>query len=372
VLTNNGGPTVGATPSSLTLETEALLNGSPAIDKGVANTLTVDERGFPRPDVGTGEKPDVGAFEFQDVTLTVSISASSSVTIGRTFNLNVMLTNTSANALPADGTTLTVTLAAGLTPAPGSTLTFTVGPIAAGASKTFTVTVTATGLGPQTVTATVMSPDTTPNTITTSATITVMNFRPIIAVGAGFGALSEIKVFDAGTTNLLLDFFAFGGGFTGGVRVAVGDVNGDGIPDIIAVTGPGASEIKVFNGANSAVLFDYFANFSFNPGFTGGLFVAAGDVNKDGHADILVGPDVGGNAEVKVFSGTNAAVLYDFYAFNPGFTGGVHVALGDVDGDGRADLITMTGANASPEVRIFSGLNGMMLQDYFPPVVGGK
>ncbi len=63
-LQNNGGPTVGAAGDSMTLQTEALEAGSPAIDKGVAGGPTVDERGFVRDDVASGTGTDVGAFEF--------------------------------------------------------------------------------------------------------------------------------------------------------------------------------------------------------------------------------------------------------------------------------------------------------------------
>jgi hypothetical protein len=63
-LQNNGGPTIGANGTSIVLETEALLTGSPAIDNGTADAPTTDERGFTRPDTQQGKLPDVGAFEF--------------------------------------------------------------------------------------------------------------------------------------------------------------------------------------------------------------------------------------------------------------------------------------------------------------------
>ena len=70
-LTDNLGPLVGAPGASIVLETEAINGSSPAFDKGVANALTTDERGFPRNDAGANEKPDVGAFEFQDAFVAV-------------------------------------------------------------------------------------------------------------------------------------------------------------------------------------------------------------------------------------------------------------------------------------------------------------
>ncbi len=64
-LGNNGGPIVGLTGGTFTLESEALLSGSPATNKGVkTGAPTTDERGFNRP-ATPGGNVSVGAFETQ-------------------------------------------------------------------------------------------------------------------------------------------------------------------------------------------------------------------------------------------------------------------------------------------------------------------
>jgi hypothetical protein len=53
--------------------------------------------------------------------------------------------------------------------------------------------------------------------------------------------------------------------------------------------------------------------------------VAAGDVNGDGRADIITGAGPGGGPHVRVFDGATLAELDSFFAYNPLFGGGVFV-----------------------------------------------
>jgi hypothetical protein len=183
------------------------------------------------------------------------------------------------------------------------------------------------------------------------------------AVGADVGGAPEVKVYDAVTNQLRFDFDAYDPHFTGGVRVAVGDVTGDGTPDIITAPGAGGGpQVKVFDGKTGALVTSFFA---YDPSFTGGVNVAAADVNGDGFADIVTGTGVGGSPNVKVFDGKTGAVLRSFYAYEDSFRGGVNVAAGDVTGDGRADVITGTGVGGGPRVQVFDGVTGAQVWNYF-------
>ena len=179
-----------------------------------------------------------------------------------------------------------------------------------------------------------------------------------IIVGAGAGGGPRVAVFDGATGKMIASFFAFGNGFAGGVSVAVGDVTGDGVADIIVGAGAGGGpHVKVFDGRTFAEVRSFFA---FDRNFTGGVRVAAGDVDGDGKADIVTAAGPGGGPQVKVFRGTDLSVAFDFFAYSPTFAGGVTVAVGDVNGDGFADIITGAGPGGGSHVKVFDGKTGSL------------
>ncbi len=174
----------------------------------------------------------------------------------------------------------------------------------------------------------------------------------IVATGADAGGGPNVRVFDVATGVVQLSFFAYDPRFTGGVRVAMGDTNGDGAADVITAPGPGGGpDIRVFDSRSGLLLRQFFA---FDPAFTGGCFVAAGDVNSDGVSDIIVGADAGGGPNVAVFNGLNGERLASFFPYAASFTGGVRVAAADTDANGAAEIIAGAGQGGGPNVAVFS------------------
>jgi hypothetical protein len=182
-----------------------------------------------------------------------------------------------------------------------------------------------------------------------------------IITGADASGSAHVKAFSGETGAELRSFFAYPG-FLGGVRVAAGDVNNDGVVDIVTGAGPGAAaHVKVFDGVTNAEVRSFFAY----PAFMGGVFVASGDLDGDSFADIVTGVDEGGGSHVKAFSGQTGSELLSFLAFEPTFSGGVRVAVGDLNGDGMAEIVAGAGPGAGPHVKVFSGQTGAELDDYF-------
>ncbi len=185
--------------------------------------------------------------------------------------------------------------------------------------------------------------------------------QPVYAVAPGGG--STLVAFDSVTNQQKFALLPFGPNFRGGMRVSTGDVNGDGVADIIVAAGPGGnSSIKVYDGTNGGVIVGFQA-FS---GYNGAVNVASGDINNDGYEDIIVAPgSLGAGPNVRVISGKNGSLLRSFYAYAPAYTGGVTVASGDVNADGIDDIITGPQIANPPHVMVFSGANGSVLQSYY-------
>lgn len=164
----------------------------------------------------------------------------------------------------------------------------------------------------------------------------------------------HVKAFTGRTHTNVASFFAYTSSFSGGVRVACGDLNGDGAPDIITGSGPGAAHVKAFSGRDLSELHSFLP---YSAGFAGGVFVAAGDVNGDGFDDIVTGTGAGAQPHVKVFDGRSGQLMQSFFAYPAAFAGGVSVAAGDINGDGRADIVTGSGPGGGPQVKVFDGAN---------------
>jgi hypothetical protein len=164
------------------------------------------------------------------------------------------------------------------------------------------------------------------------------------------------------------------------VRPVSADLNGDGFADQIFGVGPGGgSTVQIRFGIDPILApvtlpgppleFD-----AFEPGFTGGIFLAAADVDGDGRAELAVSPDVGGGGRVQLFSvqPDNSVTLVDnfFGIEDTAFRGGCRVAFGDVDGDARADLIVGAGFLGGPRTAIFTG-RGLLNNAAVPPKLVG-
>lgn len=170
--------------------------------------------------------------------------------------------------------------------------------------------------------------------------IEMVKYFAVLAAAAetGVNATGFVNLYDADTGELALPFNVINAypGFKGGVRVATGDLNGDGIPEIVTAPGCGIAPIvKVFDGLTGSLVTQFNALSTSN--VQRGVSVAIGDINGDGAGDIIVGATKGAST-VRVFEGIPGALpnvatapsLSVTNVFPATFKGGVWVAAGNV------------------------------------------
>ncbi len=155
----------------------------------------------------------------------------------------------------------------------------------------------------------------------------------------GIGAYLVLSAFGA---REHIAYEAYGASNPGGVRVAAGDVDGDGRAELITAPGPGASPVvKVFRRDGSLIA-------SFAPGTAQGISLAAADLDGDGKAEVITGSDA--NGIIHVFDIVNGGAV-ERASFATGLPG-TRVATGDVNGDGRPEIVAAA-TSGPPMVKVF-------------------
>ncbi len=369
--------TSGSLPPGLALAVNGTVSGIPTMVGVFAFTVTAT-------DSSTGSGPFAGS---QPYTLSVAkapqvITFPTPPSIGFASGVSVTLAATASSGLPvsyevvsgpgvlvgntlfasAPGTVLVRAAQVGddsflaATPAEASVI---FRPVGSSAFPEFTLSGTDTGV-------TVQQPDGTG----TPALGTGPGSRAVVAdvtgdgvpdtiVATGPGDRVTVTVTDGATGRVVRTLGAFEDAFRDSAVLAAGDVNGDGIADIaVGADAFGGPRVTVFDGATGAVLADFYG--IDDPDFRGGVRVALGDVNGDGLADLAVAAGVGGGPRIAVWDGkslrpgvTPRRLVDDFFCFEPTLRDGANVALGDVNGDGKADLILSGGPGGGPRVLVW-------------------
>ncbi len=215
--------------------------------------------------------------------------------------------------------------------------------------------------------------------------------------GAALGAVGRgaVRAYSGAGAGLLWEAQgpAAGSRF-GWSAAALSDLDGDGRPEVLvgaylanAPGAAGAGIARVLSGANGALLREHRGD-SAQDHF-GWAVAALGDADGDGVPDYAVGAiddDNGGGSSgsVRIFSGATGATWLTLHGTAPQQVSGTSIAgIGDVDGDGRADLAIgspfFAGSPSPGLVRVHSGRDGSVLwvasgttaQDQFGGSVAG-
>ncbi len=157
-------------------------------------------------------------------------------------------------------------------------------------------------------------------------------------------------------------FYPYTQSYNQGINISVGDLNGDGTQEIITGTEKGGGpHIRVFNDQGDLINPGFFG---YGQGYRGGVNVAVGDLNNDGINEIIAGAGVGGGPHIRVFDKDGKLLSAGWFAYDKNFRGGVNVATGDVNGDGKDEIVSAPGFGGQPEIKIWNA-SGQQLGSSF-------
>ena len=327
-----------------TVDPEGTLNTGTVTFNAATNYIAAVLTTTTASNLKTAAAINLGGATFSLSSVAAGLAVNNTFTIINNTAVSALVTGTFANQ--PEGSSISAFDAS------GNIVTFTISYI--GGTGANDVTLKVASVTPQTPT-----PAATPQPMVAGQP--VLNKFTAVGADAGAGPLVTIT-FQNGT---YVSFFAYDASFRGGVRVALGDVNGDGSMDIITGAGSnGGPQVNVFNVDNSTGAVSLQTSFfAFDePFFAGGVYVAAGDTNLDGFDDVIVGAGAGGGPRVQVYAGSatglvTSSTLNDFFAYSLDFAGGVVVAAGDRNADGDAEVITAPASNGGFNIKSFD-VNG--------------
>lgn len=187
-----------------------------------------------------------------------------------------------------------------------------------------------------------------PSPATTTFTVQLQSF---VVVGIERNAGPRVRLYSP-TGQLQKDFFAFESNYRGGVQVLAADLGDDGQSEVIVAPNAGRrGEVRIFrqDGSRISSFLPYGAN------YRDGVNLAVADVNGDGPMEIIVAKQRG-TPNVRVFGfrgGRFTQVYREFNGESANIRNGLSLAAGDLNGDGRDEVITVAAGGTASTLRVY-------------------
>lgn len=212
-----------------------------------------------------------------------------------------------------------------------------------------------------------------PGAISGSQTMSIMESSPDFLVAAddlGCTSTPRVYVINPDTGDIVSDFVAYEASYRGGVRVAIGDVDGD-LTTLEVVTAPGpgrVGEIRVFRTNGDEL--PGFRLTPFGSRYRRGLELGVGDLDGDGRfADLVVSESRGlGRVVAYTSNGSAFTPWKSFTAFSGRYTGGASVAVAGVN-----RVAVGSGVGMKPTVKVYdlAAAAPALVSQFAPPLPTG-
>jgi hypothetical protein len=139
--------------------------------------------------------------------------------------------------------------------------------------------------------------------------------------------------------------------FAGMTDFAAADLGGDGQSELAVGFGyDGRPVVKIMRADGSEIN----SWFPYPAGYEGKVVVAAGDLDNDGKDEIVTGTGEGGGPQIRIFDGFGETKFNTgFFTEDKGYRAGIEIALADVDGDKFRDIVVSLVKNNNVLIKIF-------------------
>jgi hypothetical protein len=164
------------------------------------------------------------------------------------------------------------------------------------------------------------------------------------------------RAFDQSGNQTRNAFFNYDSRYPGGAQIISADIDNDKVNETLVNSN---GTITIYRGKSVLKTFK-----PFNGLFKGDISLAIADLNGNGRKQLVIGAGRGGGPQVRIFSTDGRLLSGGFFAYDRNFRGGVNVAAIDYNNDGKDEIITGAGVGGGPQVRIFNG-NGKVLGGFF-------
>ncbi|OGL88974.1 hypothetical protein A3I45_03400 [Candidatus Uhrbacteria bacterium RIFCSPLOWO2_02_FULL_53_10] len=183
-----------------------------------------------------------------------------------------------------------------------------------------------------------------------------------LVVGNGAGHAPSIAILREDGSRLNT-FVPFAHNEMHGTNLVVGDVDGDGALEIVVANAYGSDPLVRVLSTFGELEQEFYA---YAETFRGGVNLAVGDIDGDGVDDIVTAAGLSGGPHVRVFR-NDGRLITDAFVFDTSDRSGVGVATLDVNHDGRRELMVTHFGKSTPEARLVSFTeNGVALHEPFP------
>jgi hypothetical protein len=148
-----------------------------------------------------------------------------------------------------------------------------------------------------------------------------------------------------------------------GIRLASGDVDGDGLDEVVAGLGPGSNGwVAVLDDATHGYGLLSWIQVPWAPYATsnGEVFPAVGDLDGDSRKEIVLGLGGGGQGWFLILDDYDTGFKHlawkqvDWPAYNASGEGATHPAVGDLDGNGKAEIVVGLGKGSSGWMQVLN------------------